>query len=241
VVAHRGSFDFVTLTDRRRHPNLNAVHLTTVQASDEEDPMSAMTDDTTTLDSPAGRRLLTTTDLALVAAFAALVAVCAYVAAIPVGGAGVPITLQTFAILLTGALLGPLRGVLAVGLYLLLGLAGLPVFAGHASGPGVLIGATAGYLWSFPLMALATGFLVKYVAGRRRTSALYVFLAGAAGVLVNHAGGILGLSIVLHVPLSNAATLDAPFWAGDAIKAAIAALVAAEVHRAFPALLRRRG
>lgn len=186
-----------------------------------------------------GRRRLTPTDLALVAAFAALICVCSYLAAIPVGGAGAPITLQTFAILLTGCVLGPWRGLLSVGVYLLLGLAGLPVFAGHAAGPGVFTGATAGYLWSFPIVALLTGALVKYVAGTRRTSALFVFGACLAGVVVSHAGGILGLSIVLNIPLRTAAEFDAPFWLGDLIKATVAAIVAAEIHRAFPKLLAR--
>ncbi|MFT4083623.1 MAG: biotin transporter BioY [Nocardioides sp.] len=196
--------------------------------------MAVMTDQS---ELSSTRSRLSTTDLALVAAFAALIAVCSYLAAIPVGGGGVPITLQTFAIMLTGALLGPLRGTLAVIVYLLLGLAGLPVFAEHSAGPGVFTGATAGYLWSFPLVALVVGFGVKYVVRGRRTSALSVFLACAVGVLLNHAAGILGMSIVLHVDLHTAAGFDAPFWLGDGIKAAVAAIVAAEVHRAFPALL----
>ena len=198
--------------------------------------MSTTTDETS-VPATAYARRLSTTDLALIAAFAALTAVCSYVAAIPVGGAGVPITLQNFAILLTGALLGPLRGLLSVAVYLLLGLAGLPVFAGHSSGPGVFTGSTGGYLWSYLAVALVVGFGVKYVAGRRRTTALYVVLACAVGVLVNHAGGILGMKVVLHVPFSTAAGFDAPFWLGDAIKAAVAGIVAAEVHRAFPKLL----
>jgi len=199
-----------------------------------------MTDDTSTpTASPAALRRFSPTDLALVAAFAALICVCAYVAAIPVGGAGVPITLQGFALLLTGAVLGPARGVAATAVYLLLGLAGLPVFAGHSAGAGVFTGSTAGYLWSFPVFVLVVGLLVKYMLGSRRTSALYVFLACAVGVLINHAGGILGMSIVLGVPLDTAAGFDAPYWLGDAIKAAVAALVAAEVHRAFPQLLAR--
>lgn len=201
--------------------------------------MSAMTDQTTTAEAPV-RRLLSTTDLALVASFAALISVCAYVAAIPVGGAGVPITLENFAVLIAAALLGPLRGFLSVGLYLLLGLAGLPVFAEHASGPGVFTGITGGYLISYLAVALVVGVLVKYVVGRRRTAALYVVLACAVGILVNHAGGILGMALHQHVSLATAAGWDAPFWLGDAIKAAVAGLVAAEVHRAFPSLLGRR-
>ncbi|MFE7227602.1 biotin transporter BioY [Nocardioides sp. NPDC057577] len=196
---------------------------------------------TTTDETPATRSSrLDTTDLALIAAFAALIAVCSYLAAIPMGGAGVPLTLQGFALLLTGALLGPLRGTAAVVLYLLLGVAGLPVFAGHAAGPGVFVGVTGGYLWSFPLMVLAVGLLVKYVLRTRRTNPLLVFAACVVGVVINHVGGIIGMAIVLHVSLLEAAAFDAPYWIGDLIKAAVAAVVASQVHRAFPKLLARR-
>ncbi|MFD7078024.1 biotin transporter BioY [Nocardioides sp. NPDC059952] len=196
---------------------------------------------TTTDETPATRSSrLDTTDLALIAAFAALIAVCSYLAAIPMGGAGVPLTLQGFALLLTGALLGPLRGTAAVVLYLLLGVAGLPVFAGHAAGPGVFVGVTGGYLWSFPLMVLAVGLLVKYVLRTRRTNPLLVFAACVVGVVINHVGGIIGMAIVLHVSLPEAAVFDAPYWIGDFIKAAVAAVVASQVHRAFPKLLARR-
>ncbi|MBO0842912.1 MAG: biotin transporter BioY [Nocardioides sp.] len=203
-----------------------------------------MTESPTTAeaDAPAETsRRLDTTDLALVAAFAALISVCSYLAAIPIGVAGVPITLQTFALLLTGALLGPLRGVLAVVLYLLLGLAGLPVFAEHSAGPGVFVGATAGYLWSFPLLVLAVGLLVKYVLGRRRTNPVLVFGAAVVGVVVNHIGGIIGFLIVLRMHPGAAIATDGPYWVADLIKAVVAALVAAPVHRAFPKLLARRG
>lgn len=197
---------------------------------------------TSTDESPTTRAWrLDTTDLALVAAFAALIAVCSYLAAIPMGGAGVPLTLQGFALLLTGALLGPLRGTAAVVLYLILGVAGLPVFAGHAAGPGVFVGVTAGYLWSFPLMVLVVGLLVKYVLRSRRTNPLLVFAACVVGVVINHVGGIIGMSVVLHVGLREATAFDAPYWLGDFIKAAVAAIVASQVHRAFPKLLARRG
>lgn len=197
-----------------------------------------MTDDTT---APAAPRVrLTATDLALVAAFAALIAACTVVGGIPVGGAGVEITLQTFAIGLSGALLGPVRGTLAVVLYLAMGAAGLPVFAGHSAGVGVFTGITAGYLWSFPLIALLTGLLVRYVARDRRTSALVVFLCLLPGLGANHLFGILGMAAFSDVPFTTAATWDAPYWVGDILKIAVAALVAAEVHRAFPQLLGRR-
>jgi biotin transport system substrate-specific component len=187
------------------------------------------------------RRLLSTTDLALVASFAALIAVCSYAAAIPVGGAGVPITLQTFAVLLAGLVLGPLRGLLAVVLYYLLGIAGLPVFAEHSAGASVFTGPTAGYLYSFALVALVAGAIVRYALFAHRTRALLVFIAALVGVVVNHLGGIVGLHVVLDLGWHRAAGIDGVYWVGDIVKAAVAAIVAAEVHRAFPALLRRRG
>lgn len=191
---------------------------------------------------PAPRRgRFDTTDLALIAAFAALTSACAYIGAIPVGGSGVPITLQTFAIMLGGVLLGPVRGFLAAALYLLLGAIGLPVFAEHSSGLGVFTGPSAGYLWSFPIAAFVGGALVKYVAGPARTRALVVFACSlAASVLVIHPMGITGMKIYFDVTWREAASYDVPFWLGDLVKTTLVALIAAEVHRAFPRLLERR-
>lgn len=199
----------------------------------------------TTVDSTetsARRRLLSTTDLALVAAFAALISACAYVGAIPVGGTGVPITLQTFAVMLAGCVLGPLRGFLATTLYLGLGAIGLPVFAEHSSGLGVFTGPSVGYLISFPVAALVGGLLVKYVAGPNgKTRALVVFLCSiAASILVIHPFGIVGMKLYFDVSWATAVSYDVPFWIGDVLKTTLVALIAAEVHRAFPQLLHRR-
>src|SRR3989337_2904313 len=100
----------------------------------------------------------TLTDLALVAAFAALIAVCALLPALKVGAGLVPITLQTFAVLLAGAVLGARRGVLAVLLCVVVGAAGVPIFSVGACGPAVLAGPTTGYLVGFPLAAGLCGF-----------------------------------------------------------------------------------
>ena len=183
-----------------------------------------------------------TIDLALIAAFAALISACAYVGAIPVGGAGVPITLQTFGVMLAGCLLGPVRGFLAVALYLGLGAIGLPVFAEHSSGLGTFTSVSAGYLWSFPVAALVAGLLVKYVAGPvGKTRALWVFVCSIAGsILVIHPAGILGLSLYLDISLADALQIDLLYWVGDILKTTLVALIAAEVHRAFPQLLHPR-
>jgi biotin transport system substrate-specific component len=196
--------------------------------------------DTAATTDPAPVRRSTTTDLALVAAFAALIAACAVIGGIPVGGGAVPITLQTLGVMLAGLVLGPVRGFLAVLLYLALGAAGLPVFAEHASGLASFTGVSAGYLWSFPLAAGLAGFLLRYAAGRRRTSALVVFLCAVPGMVLNHLAGVAGMKLNLHVGWPTAFSYDAPFWLGDTVKILIAALVAAEVHRAFPQLLQRR-
>ena len=186
-------------------------------------------------------RRLGTTDLALVAGFAALVVVCAVLPAINVTGI-VPITLQTFGVLLAGAVLGPLRGFLAVLLYLALGLAGLPVFSGGAAGFGVLVGPTAGYLVGFPLAAALTGYLVtRLPRGAAARNVPLVFLCGLVGSAVFiHTLGMAGL--VLHADLTwgQAFDVDKVFWIGDVVKNVAMALVATAVHRAFPDLLHRR-
>jgi biotin transport system substrate-specific component len=179
-------------------------------------------------------------DIALVAAFAALISASAYIGAIPVGSAGVPITLQTLTVMLAGCVLGPLRGFSAVTLYLALGAVGLPVFAEHSSGIGVFSGPSGGYLLSFPIAAALGGFLVAYVARERRTRAIVVFFCSlAASVLVIHPLGILGMMLHFDVSFLEAASWDVPFWLGDLVKTSLVAMIAAEVHRAFPQLLHR--
>lgn len=180
-------------------------------------------------------------DLALVAAFAALICAVAFLGEIPVGGPGVPITLQTFAVMLAGCVLGPVRGTAAVLVYLALGAVGLPVFAERSSGVGVFLGISGGYLIAFPIAALVGGLLVKYVARDHRNRALVVFGCSiAASVLVIHPLGIVGMKLYADVPWRTAASWDLPFWIGDLVKTALVAMIAAEVHRAFPQLLARR-
>ena len=177
-------------------------------------------------------------DVALVAAFAALICASAYVGAIPVGTAGVPITLQTLTVMLAGCILGPLRGFAAVTLYLALGAVGLPVFAEHSSGVGVFAGPSGGYLIAFPLAAALGGFLVKYVAREHRTRALVVFACSiTASIFVIHPLGIVGMMLHFDVSFGQAAAWDMPFWIGDVVKTSLVAMIAAEVHRAFPQLL----
>lgn len=181
-----------------------------------------------------------TTDLALIAVFAALVAVFSVVPGVPVGP--VPITLQTLAVILSGLVLGPWRGFAATTLYLLVGFAGLPVFAGGAGGLGVLAKPSIGYLLSFPIAALLAGAFARWLAGpERRARFLWLFLSGfGASVLIVHPAGILGLMVVAKMGVNAAIATDLVFWPGDVVKNLVAAAIAVAVHKAFPALLAAR-
>ena len=175
------------------------------------------------------------------AVFAALIAAYALVPGVPVGP--VPITLQTLGVALAGLVLGPWRGFAATALYLAVGFAGLPVFAGGASGLGVLAKPSIGYLLSFPVAALVAGLLARWLSGRNpRLRFLWLCLAGlGASILIIHPAGLIGLMTILHIDFAKALAIDIVFWPGDVAKNLAAAAVALAVHKAFPALLSQRG
>ncbi|GAB3569911.1 biotin transporter BioY [Spelaeicoccus albus] len=182
-------------------------------------------------------------DLSLIGVFAALIAAFGVMPAIPIGGIGVPITLQTLAVVLTGLILGPLRGFAAAGLYVVVGLIGLPIFANFSGGPGVLVGPSGGYVVSFPFVAAAAGALAIVAvrkAARARRIAMLITAGLVGGVVVGHAFGMAGMMVNLHLSVPAAFAADVVFVPGDVVKVVIAALIAASVHRAFPDLLRRR-
>lgn len=147
--------------------------------------------------------------------------------AIPVPWSPVPITGQTFAVTLSGAVLGMRRGFLAQALYLAEGAFGLPVFASGAAGVAVLAGPTAGYLLAFPFAAAITGAMAERGWDRHFSTMMIAMLAGSVPVFA------LGLMLLARfVPADRllAAGLY-PFIPGDLIKATLAAL-------AFPAAWR---
>lgn len=188
------------------------------------------------------RKRWTATDIGLIAVFAALVAASAVVPGIPVGALGVPITLVTLTVMLSGLVLGPGRGFAAVGLYVLLGLAGLPIFSGGRSGLGILATASAGYIIAFPLAAAATGYLATLVI--RRTSkvrAPLLFVATMiSSVVIIHGLGVLGMMVNAKLDFSKAVLADLPFYPGDILKNVLAVIIAVSIHKAFPDVLLRR-
>jgi len=188
------------------------------------------------------RRRWNGTDLGLIAVFAALVAAAALVPGLALNGFGVPITFQTLAVMLTGLVLGPARGLAAVGLYTLLGLAGLPIFSQGRSGLGILAGPSAGYIIAFPIAAGVVGWLATLVIRRTtKARALWFFLsATATSVVIVHTVGILGIVVNSKATLEQAFVSDLVFYPGDIVKNVLAAAIAVALHRAFPDVLVRR-
>ena len=160
-----------------------------------------------------------TRSAALVVGFSLLVALAAQVV-VPLPWTPVPLTGQTFAVLLTGALLGPRLGALAMVAYLAEGAAGLPFFRGGAGGAQHLAGPTAGYLFAFPAAAYVTGYLAERGWDRRFLTAA---AAMALGSLVILAGGWAWLSVWTGSASKAFGLGVAPFLLGDVVKIALAA------------------
>jgi biotin transport system substrate-specific component len=133
----------------------------------------------------------------------------------------VPITGQTFAVLLVGALLGSKRGAAAMTAYIAQGAMGLPFFAGGASGLGILTGATAGYLVGFIGAAYVIGWLAERGLERSVRTSIFPFLIGT---IIIYLCGVTWLSNLLG-SFSKAIQLGLlPFLVGDVIKLIAAAL-----------------
>ncbi|MFN8384782.1 MAG: biotin transporter BioY [Anaerolineales bacterium] len=145
---------------------------------------------------------------------------------IPLPFSPVPITGQTFAVLLVGALLGSKRGAAAMLAYIAQGAAGLPFFAGGASGFGILTGATAGYLAGFIVAAYVVGLLAERGMERSFKTSIVPFLVGT---VIIYAFGVTWLSTIVG-GFGKAIELGLlPFIVGDILKllAASVALPAA--------------
>ena len=164
---------------------------------------------------------------ALLIAWASFATAVAAQIAIPLPWSPVPITGQTFAVLLSGAALGARRAFLAQLLYLAEGSLGLPAFAGGTGGVAVLLGPTGGYLLVFPLGAAITGALAEHGWDRRFAT---MFAAMLLGSVVIFAGGLAGLS--RFVPAEHLLALGLlPFVPGDLVKAGLAAAAIPAVWR----------
>jgi biotin transport system substrate-specific component len=175
------------------------------------------------------------TDVLIVLAGTAFVAIAAQVS-ISLPFTPVPITGQTFAVVLVGASLGALMGLASLGLYLFVGALGAPVYADHQHGWDVLTGPTGGYIVGFVLAAVLTGFLAQRRWDRHFNSAVAAMLSGN---VVIYLIGLPWLAAKIDAGLED--TLEAglyPFVVGDLLKLYLAGAL---LPAAWAAVKRFRG
>ena len=168
-------------------------------------------------------------DVVRIAAANILLVLCAHIA-FPLPWTPVPITGQTFGVLLVAILLGSRRGALTLGLYLLEGMAGLPVFQPLGlPGPARFFGPTAGYLLAYPPAAFVTGWIAERTSSGARAHFADLRASGAkligalvSGEAIIFAGGCSWLATVTRVGWANSFRIGAlPFLPGEVIKMAL--------------------
>ncbi|MFE6925723.1 biotin transporter BioY [Nocardia sp. NPDC057663] len=176
-------------------------------------------------------------DMAQIAVFAALIAALGLPGAITVGFSGVPITLQTLGVILTGAILGARKGTAAVAVFIALTLIGLPLLSGGRTGLTALASPTAGYLIGWIPATLVIGALTAAILPKYPI-ALGLLINAFGGLVVIYLFGTAGLLIRTDLGVWAAVSANFAFVPGDLAKVVVATVVAKGVHRAYPGLIR---
>lgn len=183
-------------------------------------------------------------DLTFGAVFVCLMAIGANIAvwfpwlAVPIGGASVPLSLQTFFAILAGLMLGKRLGTFSMLTYIFVGVCGVPVFAGMKAGPFILASPTGGFILSFIAVAFFVGLLVEQ-RERRPSVPWYSFSAGV-GLLCNYGIGVTYMyfimHLLLHVDISYlvAWTSMVPFMVKDTALAFLASLFMVTIAKRIP-------
>lgn len=172
-------------------------------------------------------RTFALTDFIYAALFAAVTAVLGWIA-IPLPFSPVPVTGQSLAIMLAGSILTPRQAALSITIFLMIGLAGVPVFAGGTSGFGVLAGPRGGYLIGWLVGAVTIALLKGQSPSVRRLAAANLI----GGIVIIYTTGVLWLNAVTGVGLQKALMMGAlPFIPGDLFKVCIAVPTAMAINR----------
>ena len=167
--------------------------------------------------------------MTLISLFAALTAVGAFIS-IPLYP--VPLSLQSLFTLLAAMILGSVMGASSQIIYVLLGVIGLPVFAGFKAGIGILFGPTGGFLLGFIISAYIIGKIVEL---KKEKNIFYYFLAGIIGTLILYIIGITQLSLVTGIGIKKAITVGMlPFLPGDILKILAASFIARKFKMITP-------
>lgn len=180
-------------------------------------------------------RLFSVRSMVFTAIFAALICIAAPFA-LPMPGSLVPVSLGTFAIYLTGAMLGGKRGALAVAVYIALGTAGLPVFTGFMGGLGKVLGPTGGYIVGYIPLVLLTGIFSDMSGGGKRHWLTPVGMV--LGTAVMYAFGTAWYMIMNSVALVPALlSCVVPFLVGDTLKIVAATAISVPLRARLNAVM----
>ncbi len=167
---------------------------------------------------------VTTKEMVCIGMFAAVLAVCALIS-IPMPS-GVPVTLQTFAVALTGTVLAWKFGCAATLVYILIGAIGLPVFTGFRGGVQVLAGHTGGFVWGFIILALLCG-----VGGMCKNRGIAILL-GLFGLAICHLFGCLQFMFLTSSSFSETFLLVSfPYLLKDVISVIFGILLGEKIRR----------
>lgn len=148
---------------------------------------------------------LRTIDLTFGAVFVCLMAIGANIAiwfpmlAIPIGGASVPLSLQTFFAILAGLMLGKRLGLISMITYIFVGIAGVPVFAGMSAGPMAIISPTGGFIISFVFIAFFVGWVAELT---KKPSVPIYTIAAIVGLILNYSIGVSYMYLAMNTWLS---------------------------------------
>jgi|SRR5690625_2317220 len=157
--------------------------------------------------------------------------------AVPIGGISVPLSLQTFFAILAGFLLGRRLGLISMLVYMLLGIIGLPVFAGLKAGPMILLLPTGGFIISFLVVSYVVGFL--YEKSSKRSTLTYTYIS-LVGLVINYAIGVtfmyISMKFMLNIEITYLMAISSmvPFFIKDFSLAVLAAVFVKRVDVLLP-------
>ena len=168
--------------------------------------------------------VISTKSITMIAMFTAVLAVMAQIS-IPMPS-GVPITLQTFAVALTGIVLSWKKGTISVLIYIILGIVGVPVFSNLSAGIAIIVGKTGGFIWGFLFLAAFCGL------GIQRKHIVTGSVMGIAGLVICHLLGVIQFAILTGMGIAEASLLvSLPYIIKDVISVALAFILGREIRK----------
>ncbi|MEC0372260.1 biotin transporter BioY [Paenibacillus chibensis] len=174
-----------------------------------------------------------TKEMVFAALFAAFIGVLGMIPPIPLGFIPVPITAQTLGIMLAGCFLGKKTAGISLILFIVLVALGLPLLSGGRGGLSVLVGPSAGYIFSWPVAAFCIGYATEKVWPTMKTWKVFIINI-VFGVLLVSLIGAPVMALITHTSVWAGLAGASAFLPGDCIKAIIAAVIAVQLKAISP-------